>query len=63
MNNLNVNAKIEELMAALKKKEDEKVMETGADHGNGGNDGDSGSGERADGGDGADDGDGITHEQ
>ena len=28
------------------KKEDEKVMETGADHGNGGNDGDSGSGER-----------------
>lgn len=45
------------------KKEDEKVMETGADHGNGGNDGDSGSGERADGGDGADDGDGITHEQ
>ncbi|RHQ15378.1 ABC transporter ATP-binding protein [Lachnospiraceae bacterium AM48-27BH] len=42
------------------KKEDEKVMETGADHGNGGNDGDSGSGERADG---ADDGDGITHEQ
>ena len=45
------------------KKEDEKVMETGADHGNGGNDGDSGSGERADGGHGADDGDGITHEQ
>ena len=45
------------------KKEDEKVMETEADHGNGGNDGDSGSGERADGGDGADDGDGITHEQ
>ena len=45
------------------KKEDEKVMETGADHGNGGNDGDSGSGERADGGNGADDGDGITHEQ
>lgn len=45
------------------KKEDEKVMETGADHGNGGNDDDSGSGERADGGDGADDGDGITHEQ
>ena len=45
------------------KKEDEKVMETGADHGKGGNDGDSGSGERADGGDGADDGDGITHEQ
>lgn len=41
------------------KKEDEKVMETGADHGNGGNDGDSGSGERADGGDGADDGDGV----
>lgn len=40
------------------KKEDEKVMETGADHGNGGNDGDSGSGERADGGNGADDGDG-----
>lgn len=44
-------------------KEDEKVMETGADHGNGGNDGDSGAGERADGGDGANDGDGITHEQ
>ena len=41
------------------KKEDEKIMETGADHGNGGNDGDSGSGERADGGDGADDGDGV----
>ena len=41
------------------KKEDEKVMETGADHGNGGNDGDSGSGERADGDNGADDGDGV----
>lgn len=46
------------------KKEDEKMVETGADHGDGGNDGDSGSGERADGDDGrADDGDGVTHEQ
>lgn len=43
------------------KKEDEKMVETGADHGDGGNDGDSGSGERADGDDGrADNGDGVS---